>query len=243
MNKIKPKTNESKHNMRKKSTCYKYDLIGIGNAVVDIFNIMDNDELNKLNIAPGSMHLITKNKSDQLSQALPCDKMFAGGSFANTSIGVASFGGKVGFIGKIHDDVEGRLFHGNMKKHMVEFAGSITNTGADTGKSFIMVAPNGRERTMLTYLGAALELSANDINEHIIKNSKTLFVEGYFWDVEKLKQAALYALDIAVKHKVKIAFSLSDKLCVERHKLDFQNLIFNKVDVLFGNKTHKLLLL
>ena len=215
----------------------KYDVISVGNAVIDIFSVVDNRTLKRQNIEPGSMCLITEKKANLLKQILPHNKTFAGGSAANTAIGIGSFGGKVGFVGKIHDDLGGKLFHENMIKNSVEFFGSITKTGASTGKSFVLIAPDGKERTMLTYLGAASELSADDINENAIKNSKILFIEGYLWDVENSRQAAFCALKIAVKHKVKIAFSLSDKFCVERHKSDFQNLIFTKVDILFGNKT------
>ena len=218
--------------MRKKD---KYDVVCIGNAVVDIFYVMDSAEVKKLKVPQGSMHLINKQKVVQLSKLLPQTKSFAGGSAVNTAIGVASFGGNTYFIGKIHDDLDGRLFKKNLAKYNVKFAGPVAKVGAQTGRSLVMISPGG-ERTMLTYLGIASTLAAQDIKEEVIKNGKILFVEGYLWDRVSSRQAALHAMKIATKYGVRVALSLSDSLCVKRHKNMFKQLIESQVNILFGNK-------
>lgn len=213
-----------------------FDLTCIGNALIDVIITTDISDLNIRKMITGAMHLIDEDEFNLLNSSIYSDKIFCGGSAANTAIGAASFGAKVNFIGKVKNDNFGKMFSDGMKQEKVNFATKIAEMGPDTGISYISISPDNQERTMCTHLGAAVGLEIGDINEENTKNSKILLLEGYLWDVKSSRLAALKAIDIACKHGVKIAFTLSDALCIQRYQEDFQDLAFNKVDFLFGNK-------
>ncbi len=214
----------------------KLDVICIGNAIVDIFSFVDDEQLSKLKSVPGSMYLITEEESNQLYQLITHDKIFPGGSVSNTAAAIASFGGEVALIGKVAEDQLGKFYAEDMQRSNVYFACNFSTTSMNTGRSYIFISQHGKERTMHTYLGAASELSEKDVDEELIKNSKILFIEGYMWDKENTRAAVLKALYIAKKYNIKIAFTLSDRFCIERHKADFRQLVFNQADILFCNK-------
>jgi sugar/nucleoside kinase (ribokinase family) len=214
----------------------KYDLTCIGNALMDVIVTMDISELNINKVVAGSMHLIDEDEYSLLTASVFSDKIFCGGSTANTAIGVASFGGKVNFIGKVRNDSFGNLFYEEMIKEKVNFSTKIAESGQDTGRSFIVILDDDKERTMCTYPGVASDLSEQDLDEEQIKNSKILFIEGYLWDKASSKNLALKAIDTASRNGVKIAFTLSDSFCIQRYKKEFQDLAFKKADILFGNR-------
>lgn len=213
---------------------FQWDVACMGNAMVDIFSSTTDQEIKRMNLIPGSMQLMDRETAKKLYQSSSHDKVFPGGSAANTAVGIASFGGKVKLIGKIKNDLLGKFFYNAILKENVNLVTKVELSGLSTGQSYILISHN--ERTMYTYLGAASKLSVDDIDNSQIIDCKILFVEGYLWDKEKTKQAALKAIDIADKNGIKIAFTLSDQDCIKRHRDDFRSLIFTKVDVLFGNK-------
>ena len=214
----------------------KSGVVCIGNALMDIFYIIDDQKLNQMKLEAGTMHLIDEQKAKYIYESISHDKIFPGGSAANTAVGIASFGGKSQFIGKVKNDQLGTLFYDAIVKENIDFITSLASIGPSTGQSYILISQKDKERTMCTYLGAALELTVQDVYELQITDCKILFVEGYLWDASKPREAVMKALDIAKKNNVKIAFTLSDKFCVARNKNDFCSLIFSKVDILFGNK-------
>lgn len=214
---------------------HKFDITCMGNALIDIFIPLEKRKLINKNLIPGSMTLISEEEANILQTASANELMFCGGSAANTAAGIAAFGGNVNFIGKIKSDSLGRIFYHEMLNSNVNIVVSPSDYGASTGRSYIMISPDKKERTMCTYLGAA-GLDESDFSDISIKNSKILFVEGYLWDQEKSKKAALKALSIAHQYGVKIAFTLADSFCVKRHQKKFQDIAFNKADILFGNQ-------
>ena len=219
-----------------------FDVTCVGNALIEIFITANNTECINKNQVPGSMYLIDEFEADILQERALNKTILCGGSAANTAVGIASFGGKASFIGKVKNDFFGKLFYKEMIKKNVSFLTNLSNSGYGTGKNYIIISSDKKERTMYTYLGAASELNEHDVSTHKIKDSKILFVEGYLWDKNNSKKAALKAIDIACEYGVRVAFTLSDSLCVERHKEEFIDLIYNKVDILFGNKKEALTL-
>jgi sugar/nucleoside kinase (ribokinase family) len=219
-----------------KEAKFEFDIVCIGNAVIDLYNIIEESKLKEMNLVPGSMNLINEQTAKELYKLIPHDQIFPGGSAANTAIGIASFGGKVKFIGKLKDDSLGKIFYDTIIKENISFICDKASKGAETGQSYILISKHDKERTMCTYLGAASNLSQEDIDESKIIDCKMLFIEGYLWDSTKPREAAMKALDIAKKNDVKIAFTLSDKSCIAKHKSDFHNIVFNQADIIFGNK-------
>ncbi len=208
-------------------------IIGIGNAIVDVVCKVDENFLAENSLIKGSMCLIDNVTAQKLSQ-LSAEKITSGGSVANSIAAVAQLGCKAGFIGKVGGDEFAQKFIKEIGKSGADFISQHFSINA-TAKSFILVTPDA-ERTMCTFLGCASEISENDIDEKSLQDSSVLYLEGYLWDRPETILALKKAINLAKKHGVKIAFSLSDLFCVARHKLDFIGLVQRDLDILFANE-------
>jgi sugar/nucleoside kinase (ribokinase family) len=206
-------------------------ILGIGNAIVDVFVKVDDDFLLKNNLIKGSMKLIEKQEFESLKSSIKIEKIEAGGSVANTMAGIAYLGGHSSFIGKVNSDE----FKKSLKKINVNFCYLEKNENLPTGASIIFITPD-TERTMCTYLGISSQLSKEDINENHIIDHKIIFLEGYLWDKGMSEEMFKHVINLAKKNKVKIAMSLSDIFCVSRHRDDFFRLLRNDLDILIGNE-------
>lgn len=216
----------------------KYSLIGLGNAIVDVIAYKDLEFLAQNNLPLGSMALIDQKTSDKLYKKLGAATECPGGSVANTLAAFSMLGGKGAFIGRVADDLLGNFYSKDMQKIGVDFLAKPQQSGEPTARCLIMVTEeDGKkiERTMATYLGASINLSEEDVKEEDIAQAEVLFIEGYLFDTQNARNAVFKAINFAKKHGTKIAFSLSDPLCVGRHKYEFINLIHNDVDIIFCN--------
>jgi fructokinase len=210
-------------------------ILGIGNAIVDVFVKVDDSFLSKNQLVKGSMKLIDKGEFENLKKKIKIEKIEAGGSVANTMAGIAYLKGKPHFIGKINSDEFGKIYKKSLKKINVNFCYSEKNENLSTGASIIFITPDS-ERTMCTYLGISSQLSKDDINEHRIKDYELIFLEGYLWDKGLSEEMFKHVIHLAKKNNVKIAMSLSDVFCVTRHRSDFLKLLINDINILFGNE-------
>jgi fructokinase len=208
------------------------NIIGIGNAIVDVICKVDYSFIHQNNLTKSTMKLFfDENEFKKLLVDLKIEKTVSGGSVANTIVGMSQLGNKTGFIGKVSNDEFGDKYEKGLKKEKVEFFYSKKKEKLPTGTCLILVTPDS-ERTMCTFLGTAGKINENDINSEAIKNSKITFLEGYLWDKGEPKKA----FDKAISLANKVAMSLSDQFCVERHKPHFLELVKNKLDVTFANE-------
>ena len=214
----------------------KVDLIGLGNAIVDIIVNIEDEFLEINNLEKGSMNLIDSNESQALLKNCKVIKQISGGSSANTVVCLAELGNKVQFIGRIKNDEFGDFFSSDIKKSKTIFNTPPTNEGASTAHSIILITPDA-QRTMCTYLGASIEFEPKNIDFSVLKESKYLYLEGYLWDSELAKNAFLKAAQIANESNTKIILSLSDSFCVDRHRKSFLELIDEYVDIVFCNES------
>ena len=210
-------------------------ILGIGNAIVDVFAKVDDEFLIKRNFIKGSMKLINKIEFEDLKNNIKIEKVVAGGSVANTMAGIAHLQGKSSFIGKINSDNFGKLYKKSLQDINVNFSYLEKNEDLSTGASIILITPDS-ERTMCTYLGISSHLSANDINENNITDHELIFLEGYLWDKGISEKMFKHLINIAKKNRIKVAMSLSDIFCVTRHREDFIKLLKNDLNILFGNE-------
>ena len=210
-------------------------ILGIGNAIVDVFVKVGDNFLLKNNLTKGSMKLIEKGQFESLKSTIKIEKIEAGGSVANTMAGIAYLKGSPSFIGKINSDKFGEIYKKGLEKIKVNFSYVEKNEDLSTGASIIFITPDS-ERTMCTYLGISSQLSKKDINEDHIKGHEIIFLEGYLWDKGISEEMFKYIIQLAKKNNIKIAMSLSDIFCVTRHKKDFYNLLINDLDILIGNE-------
>ena len=210
-------------------------ILGIGNAIVDVFVKVDDDFLLKNNLTKGSMKLIEKNEFESLKSTIKIEKIEAGGSVANTMAGIAYLQGKASFIGKINSDVFGKVYKESLEKIKVNFPYSEKSENLSTGASIILITPDS-ERTMCTYLGISSQLSKDDIKEDYIKGHEIIFLEGYLWDKGRSEEMFKHVINLAKKNNIKVAMSLSDIFCVKRHRKDFFNLLLNDINILIGNE-------
>ena len=207
-------------------------ILGIGNAIIDVICKIDDDYLNQNNLSKSTMKLIfNENEFKSLLKKLKIEKTVSGGSVANSIVGISQLGNEVGFIGKISDDEFGNKYEEGLKKENVEYFYSKKKENLPTGTCLILVTPDS-ERTMCTFLGTAGKIDENDVNSDAIKKSEMIFLEGYLWDEGEPKKA----FDKAIKHANKVAMSLSDQFCVDRHKPHFFELIKNRLDITFANE-------
>ena len=210
-------------------------ILGIGNAIVDVFVKVDDDFLLKNNLIKGSMKLLEKQEFESLKSTIKIEKIEAGGSVANTMVGIAYLGGHPSFIGKVNSDEFGNIYKKSLQKINVNFLYSEKEENLPTGASIIFITPDS-ERTMCTYLGISSQLSKEDINEDYIKDYEIIFLEGYLWDKGISEEMFKYVIQLAKKNNVKIAMSLSDIFCVTRHREDFFKLLKNDLNILIGNE-------
>ena len=212
------------------------DVIAIGNAIVDIIGHCDEAFLARHGIAKGSMQLVDAGRVTQLYEDMGPGIEISGGSAANTMVGIASLGGKSGFIGKVADDEFGRIFRHDIKSSGVTFETPASNGGAPTARSLILVTPDG-ERTMNTFLGVSPELTTAEIERKFIDRARIVYLEGYLFDRDEAKAAFREAASHAAQAGAKVAFTLSDAFCVDRHRNEFLSFIRNHVDILFANES------
>ena len=217
----------------------KVDLIGLGNAIVDIIVNIEDEFLEINNLEKGSMNLINSDESQALLKNCKVIKQISGGSSANTVVCLAELGNKVQFIGRVKNDQFGDFFSSDIKKSKTIFNTPPTTKGASTAHSIILITPDA-QRTMCTYLGASIEFEPKDIDFSALKESKYLYLEGYLWDSELAKNAFLKAAQIAKQSDTKIILSLSDSFCVDRHRKSFLELIDEYVDIVFCNESEVL---
>ena len=206
-------------------------VLGIGNAIVDVICKVDEVFISQNNLTKSTMKLVDEAKFKKLLHTLKIEETVSGGSVANSIVGLSQLGNEVGFIGKISDDELGNKYEEGLKKEKVEFLYSKKKESIPTGTCLILITPDS-ERTMVTFLGTAGKISENDINVDAIKKSQILLLEGYLWDEGDPKKA----FDKAIKSSNKVAMSLSDLFCVERHKPHFLELVKNKLDICFANE-------
>ena len=206
-------------------------IIGIGNAIVDVICKVNDDFLTDNKLTKSTMKLVDESEFKKLLSNLKIEETVSGGSVANTIVGLSQLGDKVGFIGKISNDELGGKYEEGLKKENVEYFYSKKKEILPTGTCLILITPDS-ERTMCTFLGTAGKINENDINTNAVKNSEILFLEGYLWDEGEPKKA----FDKAMQNSNKVAMSLSDLFCVERHKPHFLNLVKNKLDITFANE-------
>jgi adenosine kinase len=214
----------------------RYDVIGIGNAIVDVLARADDDFLVKHGMAKSAMSLIDEPRAEAIYAAMGPATEISGGSAANTIAGVASFGGSAAFIGSVKDDTLGGVFAHDIRATGVSFNVPPFKSGPSTGRCYILVTPDS-ERTMNTYLGAAQLLSAAEVDEREIAAAKVVYLEGYLWDPQNAKEAFLKAAKIAHGAGRSVALTLSDAFCVDRYRGEFLGLIKDgTVDLLFANE-------
>jgi len=211
-------------------------ILGIGNAIVDVFVKVDDNFLSKNSLIKGSMKIIDKQEFENLKKTIKIEKIEAGGSVANTMAGISYLGDNPSFIGKINSDEFGNIYKKSLEKINVNFPYIEKDENLPTGASIIFITPDS-ERTMCTYLGISSQLSKNDISEDHIKNYELIFLEGYLWDKGISEEMFKHVIYLAKKNNVKIAMSLSDIFCVTRHRDNFFKLLINDLNILIGNES------
>lgn len=216
------------------STC-SLDVVGIGNAIVDVLVQTDDAFLSDHGLQKGGMALIDENQAETLYSAGGSGLETSGGSVANTMVGIAQLGGRAGFIGRVRDDELGSIFSRDIRAVGARFDTPAATTGATTARCLIYVTPDA-ERTMCTFLGASTQLEPEDLDLSMVQQAKVLYLEGYLWDSPAAKRAFIAAAEACRASGGKVALSLSDGFCVDRHRDSFLELVNGHVDVLFANE-------
>ena len=206
-------------------------ILGIGNAIVDVLCKVSDEFITKHSLTKSTMKLVDEIEFKKLLSSLKIEQTISGGSVANSIVGLSQLGNEVGFIGKVSDDKLGQKYEEGLNKENVEYLYHKKKEPIPTGSCLILITPDS-ERTMCTFLGTAGKISESDIKKEHIKNSKIVFLEGYLWDEGDPKKA----FDFAITHSNKVAMSLSDLFCVERHKPYFLELVKNQLDIIFANE-------
>ena len=213
-------------------------ILGIGNAIVDVICKVDDKYLSENKLTKSTMKLVNEDEFRKLLSTLNIEDTISGGSVANSIVGLSQLENEVGFIGKVNDDDLGQKYEDGLKKEKVDYLYFKKKESLPTGTCLILITPDS-ERTMCTFLGTAGKINQNDIDLNSIMNSEMVFLEGYLWDEGEPKTA----FDKAIKNANKVAMSLSDLFCVERHKPHFLNLVKNEIDITFANEQEILSLL
>ncbi|MCP4973030.1 MAG: adenosine kinase [Prochlorococcus sp.] len=210
------------------------DVVGIGNAIVDVLVKADDAFLAAQSLNKGSMALVDEAQAEALYAASGPGLETSGGSAANTLVGLAQLGGKAGFIGRVKNDQLGRIFSHDIRSVGARFETPAANDGPSTARCLIVVTPDA-QRTMCTYLGASVQLDPEDLDLSMVREAKVLYLEGYLWDSPAAKQAFIAAAEVCKASGGQVALSLSDGFCVDRHRESFLELVDGHVDVLFAN--------
>ena len=211
------------------------DVIGIGNALVDVLSHADEDQVTRQGLVKGTMHLVDEARARTLYEAMGPGIEMSGGSAANTVVGVASFGGRAHYVGKVRDDQLGEVFGHDLRATGVGYDTPRATSGPPTGRCLILVTPDA-QRTMSTFLGASVRLGPADVDRRLIARGKILYLEGYLFDPPEAQEAFRAAAAIAHEAGRKVALTLSDPFCVERHRAAFLDLVEHHVDILFANE-------
>jgi len=206
-------------------------ILGMGNAIVDVICKVEDSFLSNNGLTKSTMKLVDETEFKKLLSSLKIEETVSGGSVANSIVGLSQLGNKVGFIGKVNEDNLGNKYEEGLKKENVEYFYSKKKEDLPTGTCLILITPDS-ERTMCTFLGTAGKINENDVDINAVKKAEITFLEGYLWDEGDPKTA----FDKAIQNSNKVAMSLSDLFCVERHKLHFLHLVKNKLDVTFANE-------
>tara|TARA_A100001388_G_scaffold275875_1_gene262296 strand:+ start:761 stop:1687 length:927 start_codon:yes stop_codon:yes gene_type:complete len=206
-------------------------ILGIGNAIVDVLCKVDDDFLVNNSLKKSTMKLIDENKLKSLLSNLNIEETISGGSVANSIVGLSQLGNNVGFIGKVAKDELGQKYEEGLKKEKVKFLYKKKEEPIPTGTCLILITPDS-ERTMCTFLGTAGKINDSDVDSTLVQNAEITFLEGYLWDEGEPKKA----FDKAIENSRKVAMSLSDLFCVERHKFEFLELVQNRLDIIFANE-------
>ena len=211
------------------------DVVGIGNALVDVLSQADEDEVTRQGLVKGTMHLVDEARARTLYEAMGPGVEMSGGSAANTVVGVASFGGRAHYVGKVRDDQLGEVFGHDLRATGVGYDTPRATSGPPTGRCLILVTPDA-QRTMSTFLGASVRLGPADVDPRLIARGRILYLEGYLFDPPEAQEAFRAAAAIAHEAGRKVALTLSDPFCVERHRAAFLDLVEHHVDILFANE-------
>ena len=214
----------------------RFDVLGLGNAIVDVIARADDDLLSRENLHKGSMTLIDEARADHLYGAMGPATVISGGSAANTIVGIASFGARTAFIGKVRNDDAGKAFSHDIRSIGVHFDTPASQEGPATARCLVLVTPDG-ERTMNTYLGACQNLTPDDVDPDVVRDSAITYLEGYLWDPPAAKKAFVKAADLAHDAGRNVALTLSDSFCVDRYRDEFISLMQNgTIDIVFANQ-------
>jgi fructokinase len=212
-----------------------YDVVGIGNAIVDVLVQADDDLIDNFELNKGTMALVDEAQAERLYASVGPGLETSGGSAANTLAGVAQLGGRAGFIGRVRNDQLGGIFSHDIRSVGARFDTPAATEGPSTARCLILVTPDA-QRTMCTYLGASVGLDPADLDLEMVAQAKVLYLEGYLWDSDEAKAAFIAAAEVARAHGGEVALSLSDAFCVERHRESFQELVDGHIDILFANE-------
>jgi sugar/nucleoside kinase (ribokinase family) len=211
------------------------DVVGIGNAIVDVLVHVDDDQIDNFGLTKGTMALVDEAQAEALYAQLGPGLETSGGSAANTLAGIAQLGGRAGFIGRVRDDQLGGIFAHDIRAVGTRYETPAARDGASTARCLILVSADA-QRTMCTYLGASVGLDPGDLDLEMVAQAKVLYLEGYLWDSDEAKQAFIAAAEVAKANGAQVALSLSDAFCVERHRDSFLALVDGHVDILFANE-------
>jgi len=216
-------------------TVKSLDVVGIGNAIVDVLVQSDDQFLRNHGLTKGTMALVDEGQAERLYASVGAGLETSGGSAANTLAGIAQLGGRAGFIGRVRDDQLGAIFSHDIRAVGTRFDTPAATSGPSTARCLILVTPDA-QRTMCTYLGASVSLDPDDLDLELVAQAKVIYLEGYLWDGDAAKRAFIAAAEVARAHGGEVALSLSDAFCVERHRESFQELVDGHVDILFANE-------
>jgi sugar/nucleoside kinase (ribokinase family) len=213
----------------------RFDVVTLGNALVDVLVHADDDFVARTGVEPGAMTMVDAARSDEIYAEMGPAIEISGGSAANTAAGVAAFGGRSAFIGRVSDDAFGKVFAHDLRSVGVHFDTPFATTGSPTGRCLVIVTPDA-QRTMCTFLGAGAELDESYIDEALVESAAVTYLEGYIWDPPAAKEAVRRTAAIAHRSDRRVALTLSDPFCVERHREEFLDLVENHIDILFANE-------
>jgi sugar/nucleoside kinase (ribokinase family) len=210
-------------------------LVGISNAIVDILTHVDDEFLRKVGAPPGSMTLIDADRAHEIYGMMGPATEMSGGSVANTIAGVANLGGQVAYVGRVRNDQFGEVFVHDMRSLGVDVRTTPADAGSPTARCYVLISEDG-QRTMQTYLGACTELGVSDVTEKTVGDAQIVLLEGYVWDIPEGPILAARAIDIAKRNNARVALSLSDSFCVERHQQAYFDLVHDGVDIVFADE-------